>query len=643
IYYGDEIGMGDNLFLKDRDGVRTPMQWSPDRNGGFSSTEPVRLYAPPVTDPTYGYQIVNVESQESNPSSLLNWMRRIIAVRRATRVFGRGNLILLYPSNRRILAYLREHEDETVLVVANLSHNAEAVQLDLAQFAGRTPFEMLGSTAFPPIATGLYTITLSPYAFFWFSLVRDPSGTSAPIRSRALPELPTIVVPRGELAIDRWARAVIDTDVVPLALGASEHGRVHDAFVVPELDPSLAFVVVGDDARRVSLPLRFVWDEPVREDAVGRARSGPREGWIVDAAADAQTAMLVERAMREGIVVHDEARLDFALEGQPMTEAATSQRLGSTLGAQRWVLDDARLVTLHRQMPELCDSAVAFMRHLRECGYHQAPELLGTATIADPRGQIWVAATSQDFVPHPTDVEASLREVLRAGTADERLLLAATNVADAVASLHGALATAGTDATFGTHSIAAGDVAGWKRAAFDDLAALVRAGVEGVIAVRDTVAAAIDALGDRIDAASSRAHGRLSLRRILLVDGTPVFVGFGEAVAERSSPLKDVASLARSFDAVTRETILTSAHDLTTDRDETGTAMRDLTARALTTFLDRYASNAQDLATVPRDPAQRDALIRFFRVHAALRDVREALARRPQALAAAVDALRAEC
>ncbi|GAC1576286.1 MAG: maltose alpha-D-glucosyltransferase [Candidatus Elarobacter sp.] len=642
IYYGDEIGMGDNLFLKDRDGVRTPMQWSPDRNGGFSAAEPVRLYAPPVTDPTYGYQIVNVEAQARNSTSLLNWMRRVIAVRKATRVFGRGTLTLLYPSNRHVLAYLREYEDETVLVVANLSHNAEPVQLDLAQFAGRTPFEMLGSNAFPPIATGLYTITLAPYGFFWFALVRDPSGTSAPIRSRALPELPTIVVPRAGLAFDRWARAVIDTDVVPLALGASEHGHVRDAFVAVGLDSSLAFVVVGDGARRVSLPLRFVWDEPVREDAVGRARSGPREGWIVDGAADSATAPLVERAMREGVVLRDEGRMQFALEGEPMPEATSSQRLGSTAGAQRWILDDARLVTLHRQMPRVRNSAVAFLRHLRERGYTHAPELLGTATITDTEGETWVAATSQHFVPHPTDVEASLREILRAGTADERLLRSAANVADALASLHRVLAAPGSDPTFGTHPTGHDDLAAWKRAAHDDLATLAGAGVEGVVAVRDAVSAAIDALPQHIDAAASRAHGRLTLGRVLLVDGMPVFVGFGETVEDRSSPLKDVASLARSFDAVTRETILASAHDPTTDRAETSNAMRDLTARALATFLARYAASASDLPTVPRDAGQRDALIRFFRVRAALRDVREALARRPGSLGTAVDALRAE-
>ncbi|HEY4439700.1 MAG TPA: maltose alpha-D-glucosyltransferase [Candidatus Elarobacter sp.] len=642
IYYGDEIGMGDNLFLKDRDGVRTPMQWTPDRNGGFSGADQVRLYAPVVTDPTYGYEAVNVETQARTPTSLLNWMRRTIAVRRASKAFGRGNLTLLYPSNRRVLAYLRELDDETILVVANLSRNAQPVQLDLSQFAGRTPFEMLGSTAFPPIATGPYTITLAPYGFLWFSLVRDPSGTAAPIRSSALPELPTVVVPRAGLAFDRWARAVIDGDVVPLALGASEHGTVRDAFVAGPLDPSLAFLVIGDGLRRVSLPLRFTFDAPIREDAIARARSGPREGWVIDAAADATTALLVERAMREGTTLADGGQMIFALEGAAPPEATAAQRLGSSTGAQRWVLDDARLVTLHRQMPRLRNSGVAFLRHLRERGYLHVPDLLGTATIVDSEGETWLAATSQRYVPHPTDAESSLREVLRAGTADERLLRSARVIADALAALHAALATPGSDPTFGTHPADRFEVQRWKRAAHDDLGMLVAAGVQGVVAVRDRIAAAIDALPEEIGAASSRAHGRLTLGRVLLVEGQPVFVGFGETIEDRSSPLKDVASLARSFDRITREAIAASSHDPTADADLAGVTMRDLAARALATFVDRYAAVTGDLATVPRDPAQRAALIRFFRIRAALHDVRESVARRPAALAPTVDALHAE-
>ncbi|MBV9439039.1 MAG: alpha-glucosidase C-terminal domain-containing protein [Candidatus Eremiobacteraeota bacterium] len=643
IYYGDEIGMGDNLFLKDRDGVRTPMQWSPDRNGGFSSAEPVRLYAPPVTDPTYGYLAVNVENQQRNPASLLSWMRRIIAVRKATRVFGRGTLTLLYPKNRRVLAYLREHEDETVLVVANLSRQAQAVQLDLAQFAGRTPFEMLGSSPFPPIATAPYVVTLAPYGFYWFALVRDPRGSTAQMRSAALPELPTIVVPRAGLAFDRWARAVLAGDVIPLVLGTGERGPVRDAFVAPRLDPTLAFVTIGDAQRRLSFPLRFVWDEPVREDAVARARSGPREGWILDAASDASTAPLVERAMRERLELRDEAIVRFATEAGPLPDATSSQRLVAAGSAQRWVLDDARLLTLYRQMARVDDSAVAFLRHLAERGYDQAPRLLGTAIVTDLDGTAWVAATSQTFVAHPLDAEASLREVLHSGTLDERLLRSAEVVGDALAGLHRALAEPGSDPSFGAHPLEPRDVKAWRASALDDLDALVVAGIEAAVVRREAICAVLESLPDHIDALSSRAHGRLTLRRVLLVEGTPVFVGFGENVDDRTSPLADVAALSRSFESVTREQIVALAHDATADQREQSARMRELTQRALATFLHRYAADAADLATVPRDAGQRDAMIRFFRMRGALRDVRDALTRRPATVAAAVDALLAEC
>ena len=149
IYYGDEIGMGDNIFLGDRNGVRTPMQWSPDRNAGFSRADPQRLYLPPIMDPLYGYEAVNVEAQAREPSSLLNWTRRLLAVRKTTQALGRGTLRFLKPGNRKVLAYLREHGDEVVLCVANLGRSAQPVELDLARYKGRVPVEMLGRTALP--------------------------------------------------------------------------------------------------------------------------------------------------------------------------------------------------------------------------------------------------------------------------------------------------------------------------------------------------------------------------------------------------------------------------------------------------------------------------------------------------------------
>ncbi len=170
IYYGDEIGMGDNVNLGDRNGVRTPMQWSGGWNGGFSAADPESLYAPLLLNPVYGFQAVNVASQKRSEHSLLSWMRHIMRVRRSTAVFGSGSIEFLYPANHRVLAYVRELNDETILVVNNLSSSAQAVELDLRKFKGKIPIEMFGKNLFPRIGTLPYLLTLGPYQFFWFRL-----------------------------------------------------------------------------------------------------------------------------------------------------------------------------------------------------------------------------------------------------------------------------------------------------------------------------------------------------------------------------------------------------------------------------------------------------------------------------------------
>ncbi|MFL5843375.1 MAG: alpha-glucosidase C-terminal domain-containing protein, partial [Solirubrobacteraceae bacterium] len=173
LYYGDEIGMGDNVYLGDRDGVRTPMQWTGDRNGGFSRADFAALYAPPLMDPVYGYQAVNVEAQLRIPTSLLRWMHKFIALRKEHPVFGLGTYEPLRPDNPRIFAHIRRHENDTVLCVHNMARSAQAVELDLREFAGRSPVEMLGRTKFPRIGELPYLLTLAPRGFFWFQLAEE--------------------------------------------------------------------------------------------------------------------------------------------------------------------------------------------------------------------------------------------------------------------------------------------------------------------------------------------------------------------------------------------------------------------------------------------------------------------------------------
>jgi len=219
LYYGDEIGMGDNVFIGDRNGVRTPMQWSPDRNAGFSRADPQRLYLPPIMDPVYGYQATNVEAQIRDPSSLLSWTKRMLAVRKTSQAFGRGARRFLKPGNRKILAYLREYGEDTILCVANLSRSAQPVELNLTPFKGRVPVEMLGRTTFPPIGELPYLLTLCAYGFYWFKLTSDAEGPAWHEQIFSIDERPVLVL------FDGWNTLFRDR-VMPWRIGMAEKTRV---------------------------------------------------------------------------------------------------------------------------------------------------------------------------------------------------------------------------------------------------------------------------------------------------------------------------------------------------------------------------------------------------------------------------------
>jgi maltose alpha-D-glucosyltransferase/alpha-amylase len=275
LYYGDEIGMGDNIYLGDRDGVRTPMQWRPERNGGFSRADPQRLYLPPVMDAIYGYEAVNVEAQNREPSSLLNWTRRMLAVRKSFAAFGRGSLTFLKPGNRKILAYLREHEDEIILCVANLARSAQPVELDLARFKGRVPVELMGRTAFPPVGDLPYLLTLTGHGFLWFRLA---IGEDVPAWHEER-------LPRDELQVlvlfDGWASLFRDR-VVPWRIGMAE--KVMAQLEREALPPFVAgrrwYAAKGEPVRRVTLVDQVEWER--RESSwlvsLARVESGAGEG-----------------------------------------------------------------------------------------------------------------------------------------------------------------------------------------------------------------------------------------------------------------------------------------------------------------------------------------------------------------------------
>ncbi|RUL85926.1 maltose alpha-D-glucosyltransferase [Tautonia sociabilis] len=221
LYYGDEIGMGDNIYLGDRNGVRTPMQWTGDRNAGFSKADFARLYSAPIMDPITGYQAINVEAQQRDPSSLLNWMKRMIALRKRYRAFGRGTMEFLKPTNRKVLAYVRRYKDDIILCVANLSRFVQPCELDLSTFQGMRPVEMLGNTEFPRIGELPYFITLGPHAFYWFTLHRTDEATILDLGPSEVEgqTYPVIELEEGWHSLLRGAaRRRMQTEIIPAFL-----------------------------------------------------------------------------------------------------------------------------------------------------------------------------------------------------------------------------------------------------------------------------------------------------------------------------------------------------------------------------------------------------------------------------------------
>jgi len=343
LYYGDEIGMGDNIYLGDRNGVRTPMQWNGDRNAGFSRATPARLYSPVIMDPVWGYEAINVEAQQSDPSSLLNWMRNMIALRKLFRVFGRGTLEFLNPANRKVLAYLRRYQDERVLCVANLSRFAQPVDLDLAELAGTTPFEMLGYVQFPRIEQRPYRLALGPYGFLWLELHAKPEG--AEISSET--ELPLLMEERWETVLEGQGRAQLENLLLPEYLPkqrwyGGKARRIRGTRIVDwgELSPSPAVLALVEVQYQQSDPdtylvplvmttgpeadrLRQNYPNAILSPVVSRGGPGVLHDATLDDAACEALLALIEGggtlATRHGTVRGTPGAALAALRGSPQT------------------------------------------------------------------------------------------------------------------------------------------------------------------------------------------------------------------------------------------------------------------------------------------------------------------------------------
>jgi maltose alpha-D-glucosyltransferase/alpha-amylase len=434
LYYGDEIGMGDNIFLGDRNGIRTPMQWSGERNGGFSTADPPRLCLPLIVDYEYHHQTIHVEAQQRNPQSLLWWMKRLIALRKRWRAFGRGTLQFRNPANRSALAFIRQWQDQSILVVANLSKFNQSVELDLSGFEGLVPIEVMGGNPFPLIAAGPYRLTLAPYGFLWLALEAAAPRESAP-EHRVQTLTPAIMPGSWESLIIGQHRAALD-EVLPHYLRSrpwftERRRRVLSASIVeaiPVADgeaPCFITLVRVEYAERqpdlYALPLAWATgrqaSEVLRANAelvIARVavagRDGPVEGIVHDAIADPRCTGALPRVVAgrqhlKGARGHVAAvrtpafrRGKVAKAMASGTEVVIEEQSNSTL-----IYGDVALLKLFRKIDEGAHPDFAIGDYLTRRRFRHAPAILGALEYHRRRADPVVLAILQQFVPNDGD------------------------------------------------------------------------------------------------------------------------------------------------------------------------------------------------------------------------------------------------
>lgn len=602
LYYGDEIGMGDNIFLGDRDGVRTPMQWSPDRNGGFSRADTASLVLPPIQDPLYGYDAVNVESQARDGHSLMNWVRRMLAVRANFQAFGRGTLTFVRPRNRKVLVYLREYGDENpVLCVANLSRTAQAVELDLAAFAGRTPVELTGGAPFPAIGALPYLLTLPPYGFYWFSLsgeVEPPDwSSSAPAESA---EQHTFVLRAGIGDLFEGPnRSVLERDILPDYVAhrrwfsgkneAIEAVRVA-RFAPLTNDGDLAFaeiaVTSGGAESLYVLPFGVGWSDaeggPFAPNlALARTRLGRRVGMLTDGFALRSFPQAIIAAFRErrriessdGMIVFEsyegfDASVEFDVEWLAAEQSNSTLVIGQTM-----------VVKLLRRIAPGRHPEVEMTTRLWRDGYRHVAPIFGEALRIDAHGDSHALMIVQAFVGNQGDAWGwmldSLSRAMSVSDAPtesdddamEHCLVFIDLLGARLAEMHAVLlAQAAEDVDFAPEAFSSDDAAALSDrvlAGLDAaLGALSASGSDDPDGIVRWIENNREALSRRIKAVAAsaeggmrtRIHGDLHLGQILVAAGDVVFIDFeGEPARPleerraKDSPLRDVAGLIRSF------------------------------------------------------------------------------------------------
>jgi len=587
LYYGDEIGMGDNIHLGDRDGVRTPMQWSNDRNGGFSRADPAGLVLPPIMDALYGYEAINVEAQSRDPHSLLNWMRRMLSIRRLQRAFGRGTFRLLYPSNRRVMAYVRElsEEDrhETILCVANVSRFAQAVELNLAQFESCVPVEMLGGAAFPPIGQLPYLLTLPPYGFYWFvlaPLARMPSWfVPAP---QSLPEFVTLVLRNSlEELLAEPIRGILEKEVLPAYLPKRrwfagkdqvlEQTRIVEISAVPGIEPPVLLTEIearmprGTD--RYLLPFGFIAEDAIagalpQQLALARVRRGRRVGFLTDAfALDGFARKLIELIADNARVTAPSGELQFTattrlaginLGTEPEVRRSSAEQSNSAL-----IIGGQVLLKLFRRIHAGAHPEAEMGRYLTERGFANIAPLLGEITRVGADKLSFTLGIAQSFIYNEGDawswtqnlLERTVQEVLvmpagaplpEQSDAIGRLQRAGSNLGRRLGEMHAVLAQPSDDPAFAPRTADAALCAEWAAAARAQLERAFatlderktyseeeRRSLDVIMAQRARALELPEQLAQAgLGSLATRIHGDLHLGQALVAQGDVIFIDF---------------------------------------------------------------------------------------------------------------------
>jgi len=702
LYYGDEIGMGDNIYLNDRDGVRTPMQWSVDRNGGFSRANPARLFLAPIMDPVYGFASINVEAQSASPSSLINWLRKLIAVRQGYRVFGRGTLKFLMPANRKVIAYVREYEGETVVCVANLSRVPQQAALDLSAYSGRVPVEMIGWSPFATIGYDCYVITLPGHGFFWFLLSKTAHApaweTTLPDQ---LPELLTLVLPRAEThqQLVGAAVALLENEILPAFLPnqrwfADKDTKLHriglvDAVALRTDDPQAYSTLfeIPDTGRMYFLPLTIA-NAPAGErntlarSTLARVRRGARDGFLYDGmATDAFPLALLDdmRAQRRRRSTRGGGFAAYAtpaLASLDLAAVPAVRRLSVEQSNTSAVIGEALMLKAYRRVHRGPQPELEIARFLDAVGYKHTPALLGYAQYEHPAAEPVALTIAQRFVESQGDgwgvtlayleryfdTRKNMDAEPRPGDYHAIFMERARTLGQRTAELHRAFATPTGDPAFDPEPTTSADLEAWvaqaRATAEKSLATLererervpaaLRAQADALLARREAIFAriAVPSLGDGV--MKTRYHGDFHLGQVLVIVDDFMIVDFeGEPGRDpdvrrrKSSPLRDVAGMLRSINYAA----VAGVRGLAADRGEDTSAIEPLAVqwekRSAAAFLDGYRAAIAGCLSYPSEPDQAQRLLDLFVLEKAFYEMSYELANRPSWLRIPLEGIRA--